>query len=199
MNSRFSVIEVSDDMVMIRFVRWSGRGDIAASLNRSFYADQDGGELYFCIEREQFVTSSTVYANRGPVWQASIIAMPIKLRPGYGRHQFSFDSDVSISFGIGGTFPLTDDVSVGLVVGVGTSLIRITDETDAARSFGAFTVAAGGFISISNVQISLLVGTDLLADRGDVYWRHHGRPWFGIALGAGIFNGTRAAEAQKPS
>jgi hypothetical protein len=61
------------------------------------------------------------------------------------------------------------------------------------RKMGAFSLAVGGTLTLYRVNLAFLVGVDLLQDRqraGAGDWAHHGMPWFGISIGAELFQQT---------
>jgi hypothetical protein len=199
--SVFTVVNVTDENVVIRFWEWKENKALTAKF---CFADS------LCLSRKYYAVSDKTLCervaerfNRDPGFTAGTVLIPFKLR----LQKFDFSKDVTLGPAAGVRFRLSHYSSnyVDGIIGTGITSVTLdgqsTDGTiDESSDAPALTPFLGFVFELSNVvQAGLFCGWDFISHNNEINFIYQGKTWLSIGLGYSLisFNEEKAANKQK--
>lgn len=195
--SKFTIVDGKDDNYKIYFWDW----DKKDSKYNLFNVDPTTkSQMYFLISKEDIdLFSDKIFSKFSPI--VGTLSLPFKYRPQDRTFESTFS--LSVTGGVKWNPFLKNEQTFSILVGVGPSTVRLTDENTNNENTleDDFTTAAVTF-SLSFVyqwdilQIGISGGFDNLIDNNKYNWKYQGKSWFSIGIGIGLFSKNENA---KPS
>jgi hypothetical protein len=171
--------------------------------------------IHFLVKRIDFETkfiklysTSLIYPmswwpfSKGTKWfngttlNIGILVIPFKLRPKSAIRDFDFNSGLSLgtTLGIRHRISRTEPFYLNLIGYTGLSSVQLNTENTISikdisgnRNEASFTYAFGIIYELSNVQVGVIMGRDLIANQSQVQWMDFNKNWISIGLGTYLF------------
>ena len=190
-NAVFALVGSAGTDYIVRFWEWA---DDPTNNRALVFADSTQREYrYFRMPTDDFAIKTRPRRSRAVGFTLGNTVLPFRIRsnPYELAGEFSFGT----TFGV--TFPLSDYRDLDLSVVGGLHLTQITldslDTRGAIRTGGgdqepALSPLFGAVLEVSNVQVGLFVGWDLLNRPDSEVWIYQGKPWISVGIGAAIFS-----------
>lgn len=190
-NARFIVVEYTPSYCVLRFTLLPNRKK-TTGLSMILQSDINS-YAYFLITREQINYKAIPIRESEFELLVGNILMPIKLR--FNPFDFNKDFSIGTTLGCAYRYSKKQELSVGLLVGVGLSNIQI----DSANTKGkisntndalSFTFSIGFVMEFGHAQVGIFTGLDMLnATTQQKYdWHYMGKPWFSFGIGYSLFS-----------